>query len=77
MHELNIAWTLNHISVDSVITGTSSLGHVKETIQAINVKVPTELLGKVDDAVRRMSSKPRLFRKAVWNMGIKTKMLLN
>lgn len=76
IHQLAVNWVLNHQDVHSVIVGTSSCKQLKENIDAINLPIPLELIGKVNSIVKNYPVERYKARKIIWDIELKLGKLL-
>jgi aryl-alcohol dehydrogenase-like predicted oxidoreductase len=51
MAQLAVAWVLQNDNVAAALVGASRPEQVKENVKAAGVKIPTELMAKIDDAL--------------------------
>lgn len=76
IHQLAINWVFSQQDVHSVIIGTSSCKQLKENIDAINLPIPLELIGKVNSIVKNYPVERYKARKIIWDIELKLGKLL-
>jgi aryl-alcohol dehydrogenase-like predicted oxidoreductase len=76
IHQLALNWILSHQDVHSVIVGTSSCKQLQESIDAINLPIPLELIEKVNSIVKSYPVERYKTRKIIWDIELKLGKLL-